>query len=268
MRSRERIRMSNYSFDDFMNIIRKLRGEGGCPWDREQTHESLKPCLIEECYETIEAIDNKDNENLCEELGDILLQVALHTAIAEETKEFSIDEVITAETEKMIRRHPHVFGDTLASNPEEVVKNWDEIKRQEKKAVRASEELLAVPKAFPALLRAEKIQKKAAKAGMDFEGYEQVLKKVYEELGELVESIKIGDKRDIEEEFGDVLFSIVNLSRFLQLNAENSLTNATNKFINRFVDVFALAESRGHNLCELSPIEQDVLWREVKKSLD
>ncbi len=257
--------MSSYSFDDFMNIIRKLRSKDGCPWDREQTHESLKTCLIEECYETIEAINNKDNENLCEELGDLLLQVALHTAIAEENKEFTIEDVISSETEKMIRRHPHVFGDSVVESSEGVLKNWEDIKKQEKKETSIAEDILAIPKAFPSLIRADKVQKKAARTGMDFTGYEEVFDKVYEELEELAESIKTGDKRDIEEEFGDVLFTIVNLSRFLQLNAENSLTNATNKFINRFIDVFALAESRGQSLCELSPMEQDVLWREVKK---
>lgn len=256
--------MSDYSFDDFMNIIRKLRSKEGCPWDREQTHESLKTCLIEECYETLEAIDNKDNENLCEELGDILLQVALHTAIAEETDEFHIEDVISMETEKMIRRHPHVFGDVVVENSESVIKNWDEIKKKEKKAKNIAEEVLDIPKAFPAMIRAEKVQKKASKSGMDLEGVGHSFQKVEEELKELKESIEIGDKSSIEDEFGDVLFSIVNLSRFLQLNAENSLTNATNKFINRFVDVFALAESRGQSLCELSPMEQDVLWREVK----
>ncbi len=258
--------MSKYSFEEFMNIIRKLRSKEGCPWDREQTHESLKTCLIEECYETIEAIDNKDKENLCEELGDILLQVALHSAIAEEANEFGIDDIITAEAEKMIRRHPHVFGDTIVENAEGVIKNWEEIKKKEKKSATAAEEILGVPRAFPATIRAEKVQKKASKAGMDFNGYKQVLEKVYEELKELEKSIEIGDKREIEEEFGDVLFTIVNLSRFLQLNAENSLTNSTNKFINRFVDLFALAESRGYRLYELSPIEQDVLWREVKSN--
>lgn len=254
--------MARYSFEEFMDIIRKLRS--GCPWDREQTHESLKNCLLEECYETIEAINNKDNENLCEELGDILLQVALHSVIAGETEEFSIDDVISKEAEKMIRRHPHVFGDETASDSSEVIKNWEEIKKKEKKPSGISEELLSVPKALPANIRAEKIQRKAAKTGMDFEGYEQVLGKVYEELKELTESIETGDKIKIFEEFGDTMFSMINLSRFLQLNAENSLTNATNKFINRFVDVFALAESRGRNLCELSPADQDVLWREVK----
>lgn len=256
--------MTNYSFEEFMNIIRKLRSKDGCPWDREQTHESLKTCLIEECYETIDAINNEDNENLCEELGDIMLQVALHSTIAEETQKFCIDDVITGEAEKMIRRHPHVFGDVVVENSEGVIKNWEEIKKTEKKSKNIVDEIMGIPKAFPSTIRAEKVQKKAAKTGMDFDGYEQVLKKVYEELKELEESIENGDKSDIEEEFGDVLFSIINLSRFLQLNAENSLTKATNKFINRFVDVFALAESRGQSLGELSPMEQDVLWREVK----
>lgn len=254
--------MSNYSFEEFMDIIRKLRVE--CPWDREQTHESLKSCLLEECYETVDAIDNKDKENLREELGDILLQVALHSVIAEETQAFTIDDVITEEAEKMIRRHPHVFGNVAVDDSEGVVKNWDEIKKQEKKARNMAEELLSVPKALPANIRAEKIQKKAGKSGMDFEGYEQVLEKVYEELEELKESVEIGDKSNIQEEFGDVMFAIINLSRFLQLNAENSLTNATNKFINRFVDVFALAVSRGQDLCELSPTEQKELWRVIK----
>ena len=260
--------MEQFSFEEFMNIIRKLRSKEGCPWDREQTHESLKICMIEECYEAIDAIDRKDNENLCEELGDTLLQVALQSAIAEEAGEFSVDDVINMISKKMIRRHPHVFGDVVVQDSAGVVKNWEEIKKTEKKANNIAEEVLEVPKAFPALIRAEKVQKKAAKSGMDFEGYQQALDKVYEELSELTESIEIGDKSKIFEEFGDALFSLVNLSRFLQLNAEYSLTNATNKFINRFVDVFTLAKSRGHNLCELSPMEQDDLWREVKYSYD
>ena len=256
--------MSKYSFEEFVDIIRKLRSKDGCPWDLEQTHESLKPCLLEECYEVVEAINNRDNENLCEELGDILLQVALHSVIAEEAKEFNIEEVIAAEAEKMIRRHPHVFGNVIVKSAQDVVQNWEDIKQKEKKSNNVAEEILEIPKALPANIRAEKVQKKASKSGMDFVGYEQVLEKVYEELEELQESIKIGDKNLIQEEFGDVMFSMVNLSRFLQLNAEYSLTNATNKFINRFVDVFTLAESRGWDLCELTPAEQDALWREVK----
>jgi len=256
--------MSKYSFEEFMDIIRKLRSEDGCPWDKEQTHESLKTCLIEECYETIEAINNSDKENLCEELGDILLQVALHSAIAEEKQEFTIDDVIQGECEKMIRRHPHVFGDVTVNNSLDVVNNWEEIKKKEKKANNIAEEVLSVPKALPANIRAEKVQKKAAKSGMDFENYEKALDKVYEELEELKEARENGDVNLIQEEFGDILFSMINLSRFLQLNAEYSLTNATNKFINRFVDAFSLAEKQGHNLCEMSSAEQDALWRQVK----
>ncbi len=256
--------MAKYSFEEFMEIIRKLRSEEGCPWDREQTHESLKNCLIEECYETVEAINNQDEENLCEELGDVLLQVALHSVIAEEEKEFSIDDVVSLEAEKMIRRHPHVFGDATAEDADEVLRNWDEIKKKEKKDRNLADELKEVAKALPANIRAEKIQRKVSKTGLDFAGYEEALQKVYEELEELKKAIEIRDESYIFEEFGDVMFSMINLSRFLQLNAENSLTNATNKFINRFVDVFALAESMGRNLSELTPIEQDVLWREVK----
>ena len=256
--------MSKYSFEEFMDIIRKLRSKDGCPWDKEQTHESLKTCLIEECYETIEAINNSDKENLCEELGDILLQVALHSAIAEEKEEFTIDDVITEECEKMIRRHPHVFGDVTVNSSFDVVNNWEEIKKKEKKASNIVEEVLSVPKALPANIRAEKIQKKAAKSGMDFESYEKALDKVYEELEELKEARVIGDANLIQEEFGDIMFSMINLSRFLQLNAEYSLTNATNKFINRFVDAYSLAENQGQNLCEMSSAEQDALWRQVK----
>jgi tetrapyrrole methylase family protein/MazG family protein len=261
----------SYTFDDFMNIIRHLRSENGCPWDREQTHESLKNCLIEEAYEVIEAVDNKDTVNLCEELGDILLQVALHTVIAEEKKEFGIEEVIDGVSTKMIRRHPHVFSEAAQSFKEggitsdTVVQNWEEIKSQEKKQQRASEGILSIPKALPATIRAEKVQRKAAKAGLDFEGYEQALKKVYEELEELKNSKENGDARDIEEEFGDLMFSVVNLSRFLQLNAENSLTNATNKFINRFVGIERLAESKSKRLSEMSVTELDALWGRVEQ---
>ncbi len=261
-----------YTFNDFMRIIRQLRSENGCPWDREQTHKSLRNCMIEEAYEVIEAINNSDTENLCEELGDILLQVALHTAIAEEQREFTIDAVIHGVSSKMIRRHPHVFGEDGSigtkkdkmPDSDTVTVNWDEIKKQEKRQEKASEDILNVPKALPANIRAEKIQKKAAKAGFDFENYEQVLGKVYEELEELKKTKEIGDVKGIEEEFGDLMFSVVNLSRFLQLNAENSLTNATNKFINRFVGIERLAEQEGRRLSEMSVIELDALWGRVK----
>ena len=256
--------MIKYSFEEFMDIIRRLRSKDGCPWDREQTHESLKSCLLDECYETIEAIDNKDKENLCEELGDVLLQVALHSAIAEENGDFTINDVIESEARKMIRRHPHVFGDIAVSNSEEVIRNWDEIKKQEKKASTIEDEFNNIPKALPAIIRAEKVQRKAAKSGIDFDDYDQLLVKVQEELNKLTDTARKGDRDRLFEEFGDFLFSVVNLARILQLNAEYSLTNATNKFINRIIDIFALAESRGQNLYELSPAEVDKMWREVK----
>ncbi|MGB8453388.1 MAG: nucleoside triphosphate pyrophosphohydrolase [Anaerocolumna sp.] len=263
-----------YTFDDFISIIRQLRSENGCPWDREQTHESLKSCMLEEAYEVIEAVNNKDTENLCEELGDILLQVALHTAIAEEQKEFGIDDVIDCVSKKMIRRHPHVFGTSESTagavvaaggiDSDMVVRNWEDIKKQEKNQKKVSEGILSVPKALPANIRAEKVQKKAAKCGVDFENYEQVFKKVYEELEELKESKEKGDLKGIEEEFGDLMFTVVNLSRFLELNAENSLTNATNKFINRFVGIEHLAELESRSLNEMSIGELDALWGRVK----
>lgn len=252
------------TFDEFMDIIRRLRSENGCPWDREQTHESLRGCMLEEAYEVVESIDNQDTENLREELGDVLLQVAMHGAIAEEDGEFTIEDVIGEVGEKMIRRHPHVFGEVQAENSQEVLKNWEEIKKEEKKEKSISESILRVPKALPAAIRAEKVQKKAAKVGFDFADYEEALLKVEEELLELKEARETGNKCKIDEEFGDLLFSMVNLSRFLQLNAENSLTNATNKFINRFVSVEALSVKEGRQLEDMTIDEMNDLWTRVK----
>lgn len=315
----------NYNFKDFVDIIRTLRSENGCPWDREQTHESLKPCMIEECYEVIEAINNKDSSNLREELGDVLLQVVMHAVIAEEMGEFTIADVIQDISEKMIRRHPHVFGteqekgvlqsgmntrtdeeqrnveiteDGLQSGTgignlekqnlkkqnlekqnlkkqdpekqkqiktaEDVLQNWEQIKKEEKNEKTGADALNRIPKALPANIRAQKVQKKAAKFGMEFENYEQVLGKVYEELEEMETERKLGHKTQFEEEFGDLMFSIINLSRFLHINAENSLTNATDKFINRFIGVESLAIKQGKHLCDLSPEQVDALWREIK----
>lgn len=305
-----------YNFKDFVDIIRILRSKNGCPWDREQTHESLKSCMIEECYEVVEAINNKDMTNLREELGDVLLQVVMHAVIAEETEKFTIADVIQDISEKMIRRHPHVFGtgedkitvnvlqsDTVnvlqsesgmekeerqgkaedaierlqneislgkgkklrqVETTEDVLQNWEQIKKEEKNENTGAEALNRIPKALPANIRAQKVQKKAAKFGMEFENYEQVLGKVYEELEEMEEERKLGHKTQFEEEFGDLMFSIINLSRFLHINAENSLTNATDKFINRFIGVESLAMKQGKHLCDLSPEQLDALWREIK----
>lgn len=253
-----------YDFKDFTDIIKILRSENGCPWDREQTHESLKQCMIEECYEVVDAINNEDMPNLREELGDVLLQVVMHAVIAEETNKFTIDDVIQDISEKMIRRHPHVFGAKQARTTEDVLQTWEQVKQEEKQEYTGADALNRIPRALPANIRAQKVQKKAAKFGMEFENYEQVLDKVYEELKELEEARKLGNNTQIEEEFGDLIFSIINLSRFLHINAENSLTNATDKFINRFVGVEDLVNKQGKHLNTLSPEQLDALWREIK----
>lgn len=257
-----------YSFEELRAIISQLRSENGCPWDREQTHESLKNCLLEEAYEVNDGIDQAittgDYSNLCEELGDVLLQVVFHSQIAEEEHHFTMEDVISGISEKMIRRHPHVFGDVLVKNTNEVLKNWEQIKKEEKEEKTVADGMRRVAKAFPSMIRAEKVQKKAAKVGFDFESYEQALSKVYEELEELEFAKKNEGVTRVHEEFGDLLFSVVNLSRFLQLNAENSLTNATDKFINRFEDVERVVLLEGKHLNDMSIDELNALWGRVK----
>lgn len=256
----------NIQFGRFMEIVRRLRAKDGCPWDIEQTHESLKQNLIEEAYEAAEAINNSDMKNLCEELGDIMLLVCMQAVIGEENSEFNMEEVLKGIADKMIFRHPHVFKEKAADNitSEEVLANWEQIKAEEKHEETVGEGLLRVAKALPANVRAEKVQKKAAKTGMDFESYGQALGKVYEELKELEDARLSGDRNAVEEEFGDLMFSVINISRFLQLNAEISLTNATNKFINRFVSVERKALEGGKCLAQMSAEELDALWTSVK----
>lgn len=236
-----------YTFDEFMDIIRQLRSEDGCPWDREQTHESLERYMLEEAYESVEAIQNGDRENLCEELGDVLLQVALHGAIAEEQGEFTIEDIITGESEKMIRRHPHVFRVKDNINAEQVLQNWDEIKKEEKKQKTTAATLSDIPRALPALMRAEKAIKRAGK-DINKEAAPQDRQETFRDLSESLIILKNmwekGEREQLEEEFEKLLFQIVNLSVFLHLNAENSLTNATNKFINRFVDIEGLTAKK------------------------
>ena len=263
-----------HTYEEFLKVIEELRSEHGCPWDREQTHASLKQCMLEEAYEVIDGITEYettgDYKNLREELGDVLLQVVLHAQIAKEEGRFTMEDIVDEICEKMIRRHPHVFGDAAAENSKESLVLWEDIKKQEKKEETLEDTLNRVAKAFPANVRAEKIQKKAAKSGFEFESLEQVLSKVREELAELEEVIaekkasKNADMGRLDEEFGDLMFSMINLSRFLGLNAENSLTNATNKFINRCVGIELLARERGEKLSQLSAEELDALWQNVK----
>ena len=232
-----------YTFEEFMDIIRYLRSDKGCPWDRKQTHESLERFMLEEAYESVEAIRNGDLDNLCEELGDVLLQIALHAAIAEEKGEFGIEDIITAESEKMIRRHPHVFANQEDIDAGQVVKNWDEIKKEEKNQKSTSDILLNIPKALPALVRAEKAIKKAGKTEEE-NSPSEVLKSLTESLIQLKKEVENGEREHLEDNFENLLFHIVNLSVILHLNAENSLTNATNKFINRFVDIEGLTQKK------------------------
>ena len=266
-----------YTYDEFLKVIEELRSEHGCPWDREQTHASLKQCMLEEAYEVIDGIgeyeETGDYKNLREELGDVLLQVVLHAQIAKEEGHFTMEEIVDEICEKMIRRHPHVFGDAAAENSKESLVLWEDIKKQEKKEETLADTLNRVAKAFPANIRAEKIQKKAAKSGFEFESLQQVFSKVKEELEELEEVIlaqedsKKTEKARLEEEFGDLMFSMINLSRFLGLNAENSLTNATNKFINRCVGIEKLAHEKGEKLNQMSAEDIDVLWRSMKQQM-
>ena len=263
-----------HTYEEFLEVIKTLRSENGCPWDREQTHASLKQCMLEEAYEVLDGLESYeetgDYKNLREELGDVLLQVVLHAQIAKEEGRFSMEDIVDEICEKMIRRHPHVFGSSDAKNSKESLKLWEDIKKQEKKEETLADTLHRVAKAFPANIRAEKVQKKAAKSGFEFESMEQVLGKVKEELAELEEVIEENkrsenqEKSRLDEEFGDFMFSMINLSRFLGLNAENSLTNATNKFINRCVGIEVLAQKQGKRLNQMSAEEIDELWKRVK----
>ena len=250
-----------YSFDEFMDIIRTLRSKDGCPWDKEQTHESLKQCLIEECYEVIEAINNKDSSNLCEELGDVLLQVAMHSVIAEEEDKFTVSNVISEESEKMIRRHPHVFDNLEVKSSEEVLRNWEVIKSKEREEIRPDQDILKVPKALPANIRAEKVQKKAVKFGLELGSKDDALEEIEKRLENLREMADLGENTLISDEFGSLLFNVIKLSLVLQINAENSLTNATNKFINRLIDVLSGYKGNDYNLCAITSTEHEALWK-------
>ncbi|NLY11130.1 MAG: nucleoside triphosphate pyrophosphohydrolase [Firmicutes bacterium] len=243
--------------------MRELRSEHGCPWDREQTHQSLKKYLIEETYEVLEAIDEGDPSAICEELGDVLLQIVFHAQIADENKHFNMEDVITGICNKLVRRHPHVFADVKVENAEEVARNWEAIKQDERSNVEFTSILDGIPKSLPALSKAEKVQLKAAKYGFDWDRLEDVLTKLDEELTELKAALK--DNERIEEEFGDLLFSLVNISRFISIDAESALQRATNKFIKRFQYIEKEAAKRGQSLESMTLNEMDKLWEMAKK---
>ncbi len=253
-----------YNIDDLIQLVKVLRAPNGCPWDREQTHESIKKNFIEETYEVIEAINKKDTESLKEELGDVLLQVALHSEMERENGTFDFNDVANDICQKLVIRHPHVFGELSASNEKEALQNWDDVKLKTKGIKKQSDSMIKVPREFPALMRAQKIQQKAAKAGFDWDDKNGAIEKLFEEINELQEALSKGNKFDIEDEFGDVLFSCVNIARFIDVDSEEALTGATDKFMNRFIEVEKLAEEQGIDMKNSSIEELDILWDKAK----
>lgn len=257
--------MKEELFESLVEVIAILRGENGCPWDREQTHESLKSTLLEETYETVEAIDSGDPSKLKEELGDLLLNVMLQAQIAAESQNFTVYDVIDTLKEKLIRRHPHVFGNVHVDNADDVVNNWEAIKSQEKGYEDRKSVVDGIPNALPSLLRGQKIQKRVARVGFDWDNLADVIDKVDEELAEVKESLNEKDINAVENELGDLLFSVVNLCRYLDLQAEETLRKSNRKFINRFKRLEGVFEEEGKRLTDQSLAELDAVWEQVKK---
>ena len=257
---------SKYSFSDLLHIMARLRAPDGCPWDKEQTHESILSCLIEEAYEFVDAVERKDTPNMREELGDLLLQVVFHAQMAREIQSFDLNGVIQELCEKLVRRHPHVFGEQRLEKSDEVLVQWDEIKKKEKGSAAVVEHgaLGEMPKHLPALLKALKIQKRAAKTGFDWPDWKGPLAKIKEELGEFEVEVAKGNSEAAVEELGDVLFSVVNLGRFLDVDPERALAQANAKFVSRFKAMEKLAEQRDVALKGMSLADMDALWNEVK----
>ncbi|MCK8817023.1 nucleoside triphosphate pyrophosphohydrolase [Natroniella sulfidigena] len=254
-------------FNQLLEIMETLRGEDGCPWDQKQDHQTLKKHLIEESYEVIERIEDEDYFGLAEELGDLLLQVVFHAQIAKEEGPFTIYHVITEIIEKLIRRHPHVFGELEVENENQVISNWEEIKEQEAEGKDRPSLLEQVPNQLPALMLAQKVQKQAAKVGFDWTKVEEVLVKVDEELLELKDALKNNQAEEIIEELGDLIFAVVNLGRFLEIDTELCLRQAVNKFKKRFNYMERQADKNGQQLEQLTNEELEKLWQQAKKEL-
>lgn len=254
----------NYDINDFLRLITVLRSPGGCPWDRKQTHESIKKNFIEETYEVVEAINKADAQSLREELGDVLLQVAMHSEMESEKGSFDFNDVVNDICKKLVVRHPHVFGDVAAQSSDEALQSWDQVKLKTKGMKKQSEAIIKVPREFPALMRAQKVQEKAAKAGFDWDNVNGAVEKLHEEIDELETALAAGVGKDIEEEFGDVLFSCVNVSRFIGADSEEALTASTDKFIKRYLLVEQLAADDGVDMKSASIEELDKLWNKAK----
>jgi len=239
-----------------------LRGEKGCPWDKEQTRESLKPFLVEETYEVLEAIDEGDPEKIREELGDLLFQIIFHCQLAKERREFDVNDVVRKISEKMIGRHPHVFGGATYETPEDVMKQWEERKKEEGKSRESI--LEGIPRELPSLLKAHRIQARASRVGFDWKQMEDVVEKLDEELQEFRDALEKKDQQEIEDELGDVFFVLVNISRFVGVNPEDALRKTISKFISRFRYIEMKAAESGKSLSGMSLEEMDALWDEAK----
>jgi len=252
-------------FEQLVEVVKKLRAPGGCPWDREQTHKSLRPYLVEEVYEVVDSIDRNDYYSMREELGDVLLHIVFHSDIEREQGRFDIGDVIKIVTEKLIRRHPHVFGDTKVENSDEVLHNWENIKLAERKEKSDDASLLdGIPKSMPALLIAQRMQEKASRIGFDWDNIADVLDKVEEELEELKELLDSDDKDRIEDELGDVFFALSNLARFLNINSEMALRRTNEKFARRFH--YIEKKLRKNNIENPTLEIMDKFWDEAKKA--
>ncbi|MGN1153301.1 MAG: nucleoside triphosphate pyrophosphohydrolase [Candidatus Gastranaerophilaceae bacterium] len=250
------------NLEELINIIQILRSENGCVWDRAQTHESLRPNMLEEAYEAVDAINSGDILNLREELGDVLLQVLLHSQIASESNNFNIEDVAEELKDKLIHRHPHVFGNVKADTPDEVIKNWEQLKQEEKKDRKS--QMDGIPKSLPALAAAQKISKRAVKVGFEWDKVETLLECIHSEYDEFKEAVAQQDKNAMEEEMGDIFFATVNLARWYKIDAEQALLKANMKFIKRFRKMEELSTKP---LEQYSFEEFDKLWKEAKKEL-
>jgi tetrapyrrole methylase family protein/MazG family protein len=250
--------------EELIKVVDRLRGPDGCPWDREQTRESLKPYLVEELYELLDALDENDPENMKEELGDLLFQVVLHSRLAKEEGLFDIYDVIERIVAKMVRRHPHVFGDREFRTSDEVTRWWNE----HKKTKGRSSHIAGVPRTLPSLLRAQKLQSKASQVGFDWESIDDVFAKLDEEIAEFKRALDKKDYKNVEDELGDILFVLVRISNSIGANPEEALKKTINKFIARFEHIEARASGEGRELSDMTLAEMDVLWNEAKELLD
>ena len=257
--------MSQKTLNELISIMERLRAPGGCPWDREQTTESLVPFIIEEAYEVIAAIDARSPDMLKDELGDLLFQIIFLCQLAGEEEQFTMEDVIKGSVEKMVRRHPHVFSDEKAESTKEVLKNWARIKKEERGDGNRDGYLSGIPEQLPALLRAHKVTEKAARVGFDWKDIEGAFGKVDEEIGEFREAIRERDGDGMEEEFGDILFTLVNVGRFAEINPENALRKTIGKFIRRFHFLEEDLRQRGREVASTSPEEMEELWRKAKR---